>query len=100
MGLVLLKSKTCAEVVNIVKVIFNLSTSLDSNDWSKTFLFYRLPVVILLPVKTLGALRKNLSAFFFSKLNQLSNAISEEHVMHLLELQPLPFFSLIMSLRP
>ena len=65
MSLVLLKSKTCAEVVNIVKVICNLSISLDSNDWSKTFPFYRLPVVILLPVKTLGALRKNLSAFFF-----------------------------------
>ena len=72
-------------------MICNLSIALDSNDWSKTFPFYRLPVVILLPVKTLGALRKKLAAFFF---------FSEEHVMHLLELQPLPlpFFSLIMSL--
>ena len=34
---------------------------------------------------------KELSAFF-SKLNQLCKAISEEHVLHLLELQPLWFF--------
>ena len=65
MILVLLISKTCAEVVNIVKVICNLSIGLDSNDWSTTFPFYRLPAVILLPkrecsfslvlpVKTLG----------------------------------------------